>query len=202
MRGTTSTMLIVIASLISSCAQKSIGPTSFSPLYKSQLDAEDVVVVRQCAAVSRLNVSHDLKGRVVGKRTLESRTAPPQNITIEGDLPAWIKASAQTMFQKASLKTGVANAPSLTLTLHELQINENVYVNAGYNARVILDASVFSTDGKECWTARKTGFAQNYGKHGSAEAYRETADHALDRAIMSIAADASFQEALCATCRR
>lgn len=202
MRAATPTMIILLGSITISCAQKSIGPTSFTPSYKSQLDAADATVVRQCASVSGVSIANNLKGKVVGKRTLESKAVPPQPITAEGDLAGWVRASAREMFRRASLKTAAVGAPALKLSLSELQINENVHVNAGYDARVIIDASLLRGDGTECWTARKTGFAQNYGKHGSGEAYRETIDHALDRAIMSIAADPSFQEAACTGCRK
>lgn len=202
MRRPTTALIVLLGSLTASCAQKSLAPTSFSPLYKSQLDASDVAIVRNCAVVSAVDVTNGLKGRVVGKRTLESGAVPAQSISVEGDLATWVRSSAKEMFQRASLKTSVVNAPQVKLRLSELQVNENVRVNAGYDARVIMDVSVVNTRGEACWTARKTGYAQNWGKHGSAEAYRETVDHALDRAVMSIAADASFQDALCSSCKK
>lgn len=194
--------LMVLGVMIAGCAQKSIGPTSFAPQYRTQLDASDVVVVRPCATLGGVKVGNGLKGGTVGQRTLESSSVPPQTIRIGGDVKAWLTASTKEMFQRAALKTGVAGAPSLTVTLSEMRINENVHVNAGYDARLIIDATLQNPGGKECWTGRKTGFAQNYGHAGSTEAYRETIDHALDRAVMSIAADPAFQAAVCGACRQ
>lgn len=194
-------LLMLFGVIAAGCAQKSIGPTSFSPQYQSQLDASDVVVVRSCATLSDVKVSNGMKGATVGQRTLESSSVPPQTIRIGGDVKTWLGASTKEMFQRAAIKTGVAGAPSLTVTLSEMRINENVHVNAGYDARLIIDAALQSPGGKECWAGRKTGFAQNYGHAGSTEAYRETIDHALDRAVMSIAADPEFQAAVCGTCR-
>lgn len=193
--------LIVAGVIVAGCAQKSIGPTSFAPQYQTQLDASDVVVVRPCTTLAGVKLSNGLNGPTVGQRTLESSSVPPQTIRIGGDVKAWLNASTKAMFQRAALKTGVAGAPSLTVSLSEMRINENVHVNAGYDARVIIDAVVQKPGGQECWSGRKTGFAQNYGHAGSTEAYRETIDHALDRAVMSIASDPAFQAAVCGTCR-
>lgn len=190
-------VIICVGLLSASCVQKSIVPTSFTPSYKSMLDASDVTVVRNCAAISSVSAENGLKGAVVGKRTLEDTNFPAQDITMDGDTAGWVRSSANEMFKRAMLKTGSADAPTVKIKLIDVQINENVHVNAGYDARVTVDASVVNANGHECWTARKSGASQGYGDHGKAENYREVTDHALDRAIMAVAADSAFQEALC-----
>jgi hypothetical protein len=197
MRIPASIVIIGVGVLSASCVQKSISPTSFSPSYKSMIESKDVSVVRGCAAASAVSVENGLPSAVVGKRTLEESSFPAQTISIEGDTVGWIRAGASEMFRQAQLKTGKAGAPNVKLRLSDVQINENVHVNAGYDARVTLEAAVVSAAGKECWSARKSGASQEYGDHGSAENYRTLVDHALDRAVMAVAADSGFQEALC-----
>jgi hypothetical protein len=199
MRIAASSVLVCVGILSAACVQKSIVPTSFTPSYKSMLDAKDVTVVRNCAAISSVSAENGLPGAVVGKRTLEESSFPAQDISIQGDTVGWVRASANEMFNRAMLKTSQAGAPSVRLRLTDIQINENVHINAGYDARVTLDASVTNAYGKECWSGRKSGASQEYGDHGSVENYRALVDHALDRAVMSVAADSAFQEALCSS---
>ena len=194
------TSVIVCVGLISvSCGQKSIAPTTFSPQYKAMIEGSDVPVVRNCSAISSLSAESALSGAVVGKRTLEESSFPAQTISIDGDTTGWVRSSGNEVFNRAMVKMGSANAPSVKLKLTDIQINENVHVNAGYDARVTLDAAVMSPFGKECWTGRKSGSSQEYGDHGSAENYRAVVNHALDRAVAAVAGDSAFQEALCSS---
>jgi hypothetical protein len=190
-------VIIGVGLFSASCVQKSIVPTTFSPQYKSMIEASDVPVVRNCAAISSVTAESALNGSVVGKRTLEESSFPAQTISINGDTTGWVHASGIEVFKRAMIKTGSANAPSVKLRLTDIQINENVHINAGYDARVTLDATVVSPYGKECWTGRKAGSSQDYGDHGSIENYRAVVDHALDRAVAAVAGDATFQDALC-----
>jgi hypothetical protein len=194
---------LALASLsLISCAKRTVAPTSFAPAYKTMLDPSDVAVARSCATASSVEVRSQMSGNRVGQRSPERNPANSQPIRMEGSPIPWVAASAKAMFAKSAIETGEAGAPGVVLGLQQVQINENVYVNAGYDARVVIDATVLDGRGQPCWTARKTGFAQNYGYAGSTAAYRETVDHALDRAIMGIAADDGFQNALCSKCRK
>ncbi|MGY6215314.1 hypothetical protein ACW73L_09140 [Methylolobus aquaticus] len=195
-------LLAGVGLLILSCAQKSIAPTSFSPAYKSMLDPSEVSLVKSCAVASSVVAKNGLPGSVVGKRTLEGGAVAPQPISLTGDPTGWVRSAAREIFRQAGVRTTTAGAPVVTLSLYQVLINENVHVNAGYDARVVIDATVVDGRGRTCWSERKTGTAQNYGHHGSAEAYRETVDHALDRALMSVATDDGFQEALCTRCSK
>lgn len=197
MRIAAPSVLICVGILSAACVQKSIVPTSFTPAYKSMIDSKDMTVVRTCAAISSVSAENGLRSSVVGKRTLEESSFPAQDIVMQGDIVGWVKAGANEMFNRAMLKTSQPGAPSVKLRLSDMVINENVHVNAGYDGRITLDAAVVNARGQECWSARKTGASQEYGDHGSAENYRALVDHALDRAIMSVAADSGFQEALC-----
>lgn len=200
MRNRSLALLAMITLVTAACAQKSLAPTVFAPSYKSMLDPSEVTLAKNCAAASSVVVKSALPGRVVGQRTLEGGGATPQPITLTGDPLPWVRSAAREMFRQGGVRTGAAGAPAVGLSLYQLRINENVHVNAGYDARVIIDATVANAQGRECWAARKTGTGQNYGHHGSAEAYRETVDHALDRALMAVVADDGFQDALCGKC--
>jgi hypothetical protein len=202
MRNRVNALVAAIGLLISSCAQKSLGPTSFSPAYKTMLDPSEVSLVKSCAVASSVVAKNGLPGPVVGKRTLEGGAVAPQPISLTGDPVAWARSGVREIFRQAGVRTTTAGAPVIALSLHQILINENVHVNAGYDARVVIDATVRDGQGRPCWSERKTGTAQNYGHHGSAEAYRETVDHALDRALMSVTADDGFQEALCTRCSK
>jgi len=191
-------LLATTTLLTLSCAQKSLAPTSFVPSYKSMLDPSEATLAKDCAVASSVVVKSDLPGKVVGRRTLESGAIAPQPITLSGDPVGWVRAAAREMFRQGGVRTNGAGGPGIALSLHQIQINENVHVNAGYDARVVIDAAVIDAQGRSRWSERKTGTGQNYGNHGSVEAYRETVDHALDRALMSVIADDGFQDALCA----
>lgn len=197
MRIPASAVVICVGILSASCVQKSIIPTSFAPTYKSMLDAKEATIVRNCAVASSIRAENGLNGAIVGKRTLEESAAPAQSISIQGDTVGWVRASAQETFGKAMLKTGAADAPSVRIRLTDIQINENVHINSGYDARVNVDAAVVNASGKECWSGQKFGASQDWGDSASNENYSAVVNHALDRAIMSVAADPGFQDALC-----
>jgi len=202
MKTAATSVLICVGVLGAACVQKTIIPTSFTPAYKTMLDAADATVARSCAAASAVNAESSLSGTVVGKRKIEESSYPAQDIRIEGDTAAWLRASADEMFKRASLKAGIADAPSVTLKLADVLIDETVHVNSAYDARITVDAAVVNSRGKQCWSGRKTGASHEYGADGSAENYRPLVDHALDRAVMAVASDPGFQEALCSSsCR-
>jgi hypothetical protein len=194
-------LALSLIGLLAACAQSTIKPTAFAPQYQTQLDSADVVIAQRCATLSGVDIENGLASRVVGKRTLESKAVPAQNISMTGDVAGWVRASSNAMLQLAQLKANDGQGPRLKIRLAEININENVYVNSGYDARVILDAALSNARGQACWSQRKSGDAKNYGHSGTAISYQETIDHALDRAIMSIMADKTFQDAACGSCR-
>lgn len=197
---TSPVLALSLVSVLGACSQSTIKPTSFSPQYQTQLDNADIVIARRCASLSGVDVENGLASRVVGKRTLESKAVPAQDINMTGDLAGWVRASSHEMLKRAQLKVNDPQGPRLKIRLAGININENVYVNSGYDASVILDAAL-SNAREECWRQRKTGESKNYGHSGTAMAYQETVDHALDRAIMSIVADKTFQDAACGSCK-
>ncbi len=199
---TASLLALVVGNLLVGCAQKTIMPTSFIPEYRSELDHQDVPAVQRCASLSGVDVSSKLAGNIVGKRTLESSALPTQNISLKGNPTPWVHAAANAMLQLAAVNVRDPQGPRLGLSLSGIAINENVHVNSGYDAHVILDAALLDKHGKECWSQRKSGSSQNYGDSASAINYQETINHALDRAIAAIAADKSFQDAACGVCRQ
>ena len=201
MNKSTRLLVLCLGSLCSACAQKSIAPTTFTPEYQTQLDSADVATVRPCAALSGVDVENGLTGAVVGKRTLESSAMPAQNISMTGNPTDWVRAASSELFKRARLNTRDNQGPRLKLKLAAVDINENVHVNSGYDGRVTLDAALINAKGQSCWEDRVSGDARNYGHSGTAISYRETVNHALDRAIMAIVADKRFQDAACGSCR-
>lgn len=191
---------LVMLIVLSGCAARSIGPTSFAPAYRSMLQTKELVVPKSCAKVGPLAVQNDLKSNVVGQRTLEGSQFPPQPIRLEGDAIAWLRAAAGEIFRKSAVPIAATGGPPVSLRLAQITMNENVHVNSGYDGRVVLDIEVGDGRGRTCWTGRKSGFAQNYGNRGTPDNYRETLDHAVDRALAALLGDDGFQNALCGRC--
>lgn len=196
-----SLLAIFLSSLLVGCAQKSIAPTSFSPHYQTQLDGSEVVTAKRCVSLSSVDVKNGLKNNIVGQRTLESSGLPAQNINLNGSPVSWVKTGSDAILKMAAVNHRDPQGPRLQLTLEDVVIHENVHVNSGYDARVTVDASLVNSRGKECWRDSESGTSKNYGDSGSAVNYQETINHALDRAIMAVAADKGFQEAACGACR-
>lgn len=196
-----SLLAIFLGSLLGGCAQKSIAPTSFNPHYQTQLDGSEVIAAKQCVSLSGVNVTNGLKNNIVGQRTLESSGLPAQNINLNGSPVSWVKTGSDAILKMAGVTHRDPQGPRLHLTLEDVVIHENVHVNSGYDARVTLDAVLVNSRGKECWRDSESGTSKNYGDSGSAVNYQETINHALDRAIMAVAADKGFQEAACGVCR-
>ena len=196
-----SLLAIFLGSLLGGCAQKSIAPTSFNPHYQTQLDGSEVIAAKQCVSLSGVNVTNGLKNNIVGQRTLESSGLPAQNINLNGSPVSWVKTGSDAILKMAGVNHRDPQGPRLHLTLEDFVIHENVHVNSGYDARVTLDAVLVNSRGKECWRDSESGTSKNYGDSGSAVNYQETINHALDRAIMAVAADKGFQEAACGVCR-
>lgn len=193
--------VICLASLLAACTQKTLSPTTFASQYQPQLDNADVVKPKNCATVAGLDVENGLPNAVVGQRSLQSRAVPAQNISMTGNLAAWVRAGSAEMLRRATLDMHDAKGPRLQLRLDEMAVHENVYVNSGYDARVTLDAALVNARGQVCWHQSVTGQSSNYGDSGAAVNYQETVNHALDRAVMSLVADRGFQEAACRSCR-
>jgi hypothetical protein len=192
---------IALGSALVGCAQKSIAPTSFNPQYRSELDHQDVPKVNRCVSLSSVDVSNGLTNNLVGKRTLESSPLLIQSISLKGNPTPWVHTGSNAMFKFAGINLSDPKGPRMKLSLAGISINENVHVNSEYEARVMLDATLTDQHGETCWSESHSGTSQNYGDSGSAINYQETINHALDRAIMAIAADKSFQDAACGLCR-
>lgn len=200
---TRSTTLVALAlgSSLVGCAQKTITPTSFSPQYRSELDLQEVPKVNRCTSLSGVDVTNGLANNLVGKRTLESSPVPAQNISLKGNPSPWVHAASNAMLKLSGINPSDPKGPRMKLSLSDIAINENVHVNSGYDARVTLDTTLTDQHGKTCWSQSQSGTSKNYGDSGSAINYQETINHALDRAIMAIVADKSFQDAACGACR-
>lgn len=186
---------------LTACAQKTLAPASFAADYHPQIDSADVIAAKVCASISGVDVENALPGNRVGKRALQDKPVPPQDISMTGNAAGWVKSATVDIFRLAGLKSQDTRGPRLKLRLTDIVLHENVYVNSGYDGRVTLEAALVNAQGQECWSQRLSGIAKNYGDSGSAINYQETVNHALDRALMSLVADKSFESASCGSCR-
>jgi hypothetical protein len=196
-----SLLMLGLFGFLTACAQKTLTPAVFPADYHSQIDSADVIAAKACASIAGVDVENALPGNKVGKRTLQDKPVPPQDIRMTGNVAGWVKSATVDIFRLAGLNSQDARAPRLKLRLTDISINENVYVNSGYDGRVTLEAALVNAQGQECWGQSLSGAARNYGDSGSALNYQETVNHALDRALMSLVADKNFESASCGACR-
>src|SRR5205085_12574589 len=86
---------------------------------------------------------------------------------------------------------------TLRLTIDQINTTENVLHRSGYDGRIVMSADLVGGNGTSCWKDRLDGFAETYGYAGSAENYRETLNHALDRAMIRMLNAPDFRKAVC-----
>ncbi|MFM8445708.1 MAG: hypothetical protein ACKN9W_20500 [Methylococcus sp.] len=196
-----SLILLALFGWLTACAQRTLTPAVFPADYHTQIDRDDVIAAKTCAAIAGVDVENALPGNKVGKRTLQDKPVPPKDIRMTGSVPGWIKSATADIFRLAGLNSQDPRAPRLKLRLTDISINENVYVNSGYDGQVTLEAALIDGQGQDCWSQRLTGAARNYGNSGTARNYQETVNHALDRALASLLADPGFESAACRSCR-
>jgi hypothetical protein len=103
--------------------------------------------------------------------------------------------------QRALDRAAVNIDPSLdlrlTVRLTSLAIEEVAYINSEYGGRVAIDVELSQVGSPAAWTESVDGTAENYGRPGNLENYRETINHALDRATAKVVSNREFIEWLC-----
>jgi hypothetical protein len=186
---------LALAALAAACAPSSLAPTTFAAAYRMMASAAEVPTVPQCAAYGRLEVEDAREARqVVGARYLEAG-GPRHDVGMDGDVEAWLRAGAEAILGAASVDHDPGSERVITLALTSVTTDESVYRQAEYDGKVIVEVTV--SGGGADWSASEEGFAENYGRPGSAVNYQETVNHALDRALASLMADPGFRDALC-----
>jgi hypothetical protein len=202
LRSPTRILIVSILVLVSGCAAKTLQPTSIALRYQSTEEPSATPAVQTCAALADLKIEDTRTMQEPGKRTLEDRPEVAQPIYLApADPMPWVKRGVDTHFKRAGLLTNVAGKPTGRMKLEQLSLSEEVYVRATYDGRVTLSMDLISPDtGRACWSARVTGYAQNYGYAGSDANYNETFNQALDKALIQLLGTSEFSANLCGKC--
>ncbi len=194
-------VMCVTTIVLSGCPATMLEPRSISPRYKSMEEPVATPTVQACAAISMLTVEDRRDAKELGYRTAEKSPAIKAPITWYSDPTSWVRAGAEEHMRRANLKTGIVGRPSVRLTIEQLAMSENVYVNATYKGRVTLVADVLPEGAsRPCWSARVSGFASNYGRADSEANYAETLNHSLDKAMIELLGTQNFAANLCGKC--
>jgi hypothetical protein len=185
--------------ILTGCSTPSTVATLNVPLqYKSMASPGEFSTFPPCARLSGARIEDAREDRTLGKRFVEGKSSPPAPVTTTSDVAAWAKQGLDSVLKKSSVGTDAAAAPSLVVTIEQINTNENVLHRAGYDGRIALSGELKSPGGTSCWKGRAEGFAENYGYAGSVENYQETLNHALDRAILHLMSAPEFRKAACA----
>jgi hypothetical protein len=151
-----------------------------------------------CVGFSALAVVDARGTKPIGKRYIEGRESVTVPVTVTTDLKKWVGDGAAFAVHQGGAATQKQGKPVLRLTIERIETNENVLHRSGYDGKILLAADLLKeANGSVCWSTRVDGVAQNYGYSGSAEAYDETLNHALDRAMIRILSLPEFRDAVC-----
>ena len=173
-----------------------VAPVSVPLQYKMQAKAGEFPTVDTCAAVSEVRVTDARTDKTIGKRYLEKKSAEAAAVTTTSDVAAWVRSGAEDALRRAGANVGKSGAPTLRLSVDQINTTENVLHRSGYEGRIVMNAEL-TRGGTSCWKDRLDGFAENYGYAGSVENYQETLNHALDRAMIRMLNSSEFKRAAC-----
>ena len=134
-----------------------------------------------CAAISEVRVTDARTDKTIGKRFVENKSS------------ASCEAAPRRGLRRAGASVGKPGAPTLRLTVDQINTTENVLHRSGYEGRIVMSAELTTS----CWKDRLDGFAENYGYAGSVENYQKTLNHALDRAMIRMMSSWEFKRAAC-----
>lgn len=194
-------LLSPLGVILSGCVATSLYSTTVPLSYKSMEEPAATPGVRPCAALSAFTVEDARASKDLGRRSLERTPEINKPIALEGDPVGWVRAGAEEQMRRAGLKTGIAGRPALHIKLDQLTLSESVYVRATFDGRVTMSADLVPAGGTgACWTARISGYSQNYGYAGSTENYNDTLNHALDKALIQLFGSSDLSENLCGKC--
>jgi hypothetical protein len=186
----TAITLIVSFGLIG-CAKSNLAGSEAMLTYEEYGRVPSIRLTSPEHGVGTLTVTD---GRADDQRTgtrVAERDNSTAEITISGDAEAWVRSGAEHVFGNAGID--LASGPlEMSLTLVELKLDENVFVNSGFKSRVTIEARLLR-DGTELWKGTRVGDAGNHGRSGSQANYAETFNHALYKALEMILGDPGFR---------
>jgi uncharacterized lipoprotein YajG len=182
---------------IMACSSPStVAPISVPLQYKMQAKAVEFPVVDSCASISDVSVTDARTDKTIGKRYVENKSSATAAVTTTSDVADWVRSGAEDALRHAGASLGKSGAPTLRLTVDQINTTENVLHRSGYEGRIVMSAEL-TKGGTSCWKDRLDGFAENYGYAGSIENYQETLNHALDRAMIRMMNSSEFKRAAC-----
>jgi len=162
-----------------------------------QAKAGEFPTVDACAAISAILVTDARTDKTIGKRYVENKASATAAVTTTSDVADWVRNGASDALRLAGANVGKPGAPTLRLSVDQINTTENVLHRSGYEGRIVMSAEL-TRGGTSCWKDRLDGFAENYGYAGSIENYQETLNHALDRAMIRMMSSSEFKRAACA----
>src|SRR5712691_8093875 len=132
--------LCAVVLVIGACSSPStVAPVSVPLQYKMQAKAGEFPVVDSCAAISDVRVTDARTDKTIGKRYVENK----------GDA-----------LRRAGANVGKSGAPTLRLTVDQINTTENVLHRSGYEGRIVMTAEL-TKGGTSCWKDRMDGLAEN-----------------------------------------
>jgi hypothetical protein len=180
--------------LLTACAVSQVNPLSVPLAYKAP--AKPLLPkTLSCPAISRIDVEDRRSEKVLGVRYHESKPLKA-DVTVASDPAPWVRDGMQTFLER----NGVATAPNgarLSVDLGVIRTQENIWVRAGYEAKIGLTARVQSRSGKTCAEQSVEGKSGNYGYAGSIDNYQELLSSTLDDATQHLLDSPQFDTALC-----
>lgn len=163
---------------------------------------ERPAVAPPCAAINQITVTDPRPDPVtVGRRYHEEQPGLVYAIKMNGAATAWVKDGIESQARQAAMALGTAGRADLVVSIRMLDLQEKVFSNSNYEARVVLDATVPKAGtNTPCWSGSFEGSSKNYGRSGSQDNYQETANHALDKAALDLLNADGLRDALCGKC--
>ena len=182
--------------VVACSSPSTVAPVSVPLQYKMQAKAVEFPVVDSCASISDVSVTDARTDKTIGKRYVENKSSATAAVTTTSDVADWVRNGAEDALRHAGASMGKSGAPTLRLTVDQINTTENVLHRSGYEGRIVMSAEL-TKGGTSCWKDRLDGFAENYGYAGSIENYQETLNHALDRAMIRMLGSSEFKRAAC-----
>jgi hypothetical protein len=175
-----------------------LGARDFPGHYKRE--GEVALGAPQCGAFSQVVVRDPRPNpQLVGDRSQQDKPGSFA-VTMVGDVSAWVRDGVESQVKLAAYDYGKAQAPTLNVTVNTIDLHENVFANADYRARVVLDVAVVLADGKTCVTTSVEGEGKNYGADGSPDNYAQTLNRALDAISVALLNLPAIRDASCGKC--
>jgi hypothetical protein len=187
----------ILVLCISCSSPSTVAPISVPLHYKMMSSPGEFPTLPSCAAVSDVRVTDARTDKALGKRFVEGKNVPSATVTAATDVAEWARSGALDELKRAGVVTAKVGAPTLRISIDQINTSENVLHRSGYEGRLMISAELINANGTSCWKDRSDGFAENYGYAGSAENYQETLNHALDRAMLRLLNSADFKKAIC-----